>query len=280
MPQPDLNPLPPANTQEPPEASSPEEPTPMLDVHPAHHAASTWRDFFIHIATIVIGLLIAIGLEQTVEYFHHRHLASEAREQLRSEREADEISNEVNIYTTERHQRDLRRDLAILHAVKTHALLPAGPFIIRRIRYLYPEDSWLKIHQSGTINYISEDVRNIAYRYVNQDAFMTRASESMEALYHASAVLRGENDPPQITFDNNLTDTRFSRALVASHETLSEKAVQQGYASLVEHTDLTKLTPTDIDELERAIKIALVDDDALLTSCFNIKRNLQNNPVK
>jgi hypothetical protein len=56
--------------------------------------------------------------------------------------------------------------------------------------------------------------------------------------------------------------------------------VQQGYASLVEHTDLTKLTPTDIDELERAIKIALVDDDALLTSCFNIKRNLQNNPVK
>jgi hypothetical protein len=280
MPQPDLNPLPPANTQEPPEASSPEEPTPMLDVHPAHHAASTWRDFFIHIATIVIGLLIAIGLEQTVEYFHHRHLASEAREQLRSEREADEISNEVNIYTTERHQRDLRRDLAILHAVKAHAPLPAGPFIIRRIRYLYPEDSWLKIHQSGTINYISEDVRNIAYRYVIQDAFTTRANEGMEALYHASAVLRGENDPPQITFDNNLTDARFGKALVASHETLSEEAVQQGYASLVEHTDLTKLTPTDIDELERAIKIALVDDDALLTSCFNIKRNLQNNPVK
>ena len=32
----------------------------MLDVHPPHHAANTWRDFFIHIATIVIGLLIAI----------------------------------------------------------------------------------------------------------------------------------------------------------------------------------------------------------------------------
>jgi hypothetical protein len=22
----------------------------MLDIHPAHHAATTWRDFFIHIA--------------------------------------------------------------------------------------------------------------------------------------------------------------------------------------------------------------------------------------
>ena len=44
----------------------------MLDVHPPHHAASTWRDFFIHIATIVIGLLIAVALEQTVEFIHHR----------------------------------------------------------------------------------------------------------------------------------------------------------------------------------------------------------------
>jgi len=42
----------------------------MLDVHPPHHAASTWRDFFIHIATIVVGLLIAIALEQTVEAIH------------------------------------------------------------------------------------------------------------------------------------------------------------------------------------------------------------------
>jgi hypothetical protein len=29
----------------------------------------TWKDFFIHIAAIAVGLLIAIGLEQTVEYF-------------------------------------------------------------------------------------------------------------------------------------------------------------------------------------------------------------------
>jgi hypothetical protein len=28
----------------------------MLDVHPAHHAATTWRDFLIRIATIVLGV--------------------------------------------------------------------------------------------------------------------------------------------------------------------------------------------------------------------------------
>jgi hypothetical protein len=39
----------------------------MLDVHPLHSPTHTWKDFFLHIATIVIGLLIAVGLEQTVE---------------------------------------------------------------------------------------------------------------------------------------------------------------------------------------------------------------------
>jgi hypothetical protein len=45
----------------------------MLDVHPPHDKVHTWRDFFIHIATICVGLLIAVGLEQTVEALHHHH---------------------------------------------------------------------------------------------------------------------------------------------------------------------------------------------------------------
>ncbi len=39
----------------------------MPDVHAPHAAVRTWRDFFIHISTITIGLLIAIALEQCVE---------------------------------------------------------------------------------------------------------------------------------------------------------------------------------------------------------------------
>jgi len=57
----------------------------MLDVHPAHHAASTWKDFFIHIATIVLGLIIAVSLEQAVEYFHHRQERRKLEEDLRAE---------------------------------------------------------------------------------------------------------------------------------------------------------------------------------------------------
>ncbi len=59
----------------------------MIEVHPPHENVHTWRQFFIHIAAITIGLLIAIGLEQTVVYFHHRHQLQEARRELTAELE-------------------------------------------------------------------------------------------------------------------------------------------------------------------------------------------------
>ena len=59
----------------------------MLDVHPPEHPAHSWTDFFIHIATIVVGLLIAVGLEQTVEFVHHRYEVRETREALARERD-------------------------------------------------------------------------------------------------------------------------------------------------------------------------------------------------
>jgi hypothetical protein len=59
--------------------------TPMLDVHAPHEAVRTWKDFLIHIATIVIGLLIAVALEQTVEFFHQRYEVAETRAALHEE---------------------------------------------------------------------------------------------------------------------------------------------------------------------------------------------------
>ena len=57
----------------------------MLDVHPPHQPNESWRGFFIHIATITVGLLIAIGLEQTVEYVHHLSQVEEMKGSLRDE---------------------------------------------------------------------------------------------------------------------------------------------------------------------------------------------------
>jgi hypothetical protein len=59
----------------------------MLDVHAPHKSIHTWKDFCVHSATITVGLLIAIGLEQMVEAIHHRHQRDFLEEQMFHEAE-------------------------------------------------------------------------------------------------------------------------------------------------------------------------------------------------
>lgn len=57
----------------------------MLDVHPPEHGIHGARDFLVHLLTITVGLLIALGLEQAAEAMHHRHEREEAETTIRSE---------------------------------------------------------------------------------------------------------------------------------------------------------------------------------------------------
>jgi len=97
----------------------------VIDVHDAHHAASSWKEFFVHIATIVLGLLIAVGLEQGVEFIHHRYEVAETRRALEIERRIN--INHFAMQTEEFHRfvPKLETDLAIFQFLKAHPHAPA-----------------------------------------------------------------------------------------------------------------------------------------------------------
>jgi len=62
----------------------------MLDVHPPHESAHSVGDFFLHLFTITIGLLIAVGIEGAVTRHEHKKLADEARETMHAEIQRNE----------------------------------------------------------------------------------------------------------------------------------------------------------------------------------------------
>src|ERR1700722_2087401 len=66
MPEPMPNPPPETSAAEEAAAVRTEEP-PMIDIHPPHESVHSWKDVFIHLGIITVGLLIAISLEQGVE---------------------------------------------------------------------------------------------------------------------------------------------------------------------------------------------------------------------
>jgi hypothetical protein len=93
----------------------------LLDVHPPHHAASGWRDFFTHLFTITIGLLIALSLEGLVDWQHNRHLVHEAEASLYGEIKSNAAGMDDTIADLHKQQAVLKQDVAVLKVItKTH----------------------------------------------------------------------------------------------------------------------------------------------------------------
>ena len=58
-----------------------------MEVHAPHEKVHTWRDFFVHVGIMTVGLFIALSLESLVEHVHHLHIVREARENIHLELE-------------------------------------------------------------------------------------------------------------------------------------------------------------------------------------------------
>jgi hypothetical protein len=96
----------------------------MIDVHPPHQAVHTWKDFLIHMSAICLGLLIAIGLEQSVEHIHHSRERHQLREDLRTQAEGQvPLLHQNQIAWAE----SIAWNRAVLHAGRDVA--PSGGFV-------------------------------------------------------------------------------------------------------------------------------------------------------
>lgn len=131
----------------------------MLDVHPPHEGIHTWKQYLLHMSTIVLGLLIAIGLEQSVEAIHRARERSELRESLR--RDAEEAiraaKGSEDADGPSIHWLNERRQL-IDDALATHkpltAPLPRAP----HVNSVQPSDpAWDAAKSSGLLSLLTQD---------------------------------------------------------------------------------------------------------------------------
>jgi len=97
---------------------------PMIEVHAPHEAVHSWKDAFIHIAIIVVGLLIAVGLEQTVEWVHHRQEVAKVRVELRAERETNKETFKRETANWRWETAELENNLMVLAYLQQHPGTP------------------------------------------------------------------------------------------------------------------------------------------------------------
>ena len=228
----------------------------MLDVHPPEHAAHSWRDFCIHIATIVIGLLIAVGLEQTVEYFHHRDQAHEAREQLLAETDLNRKHVVSQLSLVELHERWLMQDLALIEHLRAHQLLPNDHFRYFRRANSFTTSAWSSAQATGITNYLPRQEVIAWERCYRVQANIDEYSIAAKAdLVKATSVLNSAYGP------QHLTAAQF---LVQEKSINDDAESQSGNMENLASADLLRLNPRQLDELERGLQLALSQDDQLI----------------
>ncbi len=177
----------------------------MLDVHPPHETAHTWRDFFIHIATIVIGLLIAIGLEQSVEAIHHHHQREELISNFRGECER-------NIQLADRNLAAMQNDRAWqqtwLDALRKSSLNPGIATVVLPARPIanhydgVTRSVWTIAKSNGTAALLPETLAEMYDRtdHESDEAYVS-ADHYTAALRHLGNLARadGFSANPRVT---------------------------------------------------------------------------------
>ncbi len=163
---------------------------PMIEVHAPHESVHTWKDVFIHIGIVTVGLLIAIGLEQTVEYFHHRHQVAETREALRIERKINIVRFQMETEEMRRFVPQLKMNLSIYQYLKEHPGAPKekwpGKLHLYSYNANYIDAVWRTAQSSDVLQYMPQDeVRKLSSFYYAlktlNDLSMTKVDAKRES---------------------------------------------------------------------------------------------------
>jgi hypothetical protein len=89
-----------------------------LDVHAPHNPIHGVKDFLLHLLTITVGLLIAVGIEGCVELHREHKLVNEARATMRDEIEHNSDQMKGALGKLEKQRVALEKDLATLKRIQ------------------------------------------------------------------------------------------------------------------------------------------------------------------
>jgi hypothetical protein len=240
----------------------------MLDVHPPEHTPHSWRDFFIHIATIVVGLLIAVGLEQGVEAIHHHHQVKHTRELLAEEMDHNRRIAKQAVYVLKMHEAYLFADLPVIERIRTHQLAPTDILVLWHPHPVFEDSAWNAMHGTDASALISyEELRDYGTVYTMQHEYYTVEEGMTDDLMKAgTAVYHSSSD--RFNFDHAKTIPRDWAYGVAGDANAREAFENQAPNA----TQLSRLTPAEVDRLEKAIQEAIYSDDSLLSRCFVLQQ--------
>lgn len=165
----------------------------MLDVHAPHEGIHGVKDFFLHLFTITIGLLIALGLENAAEAIHHRHQRREAEETIRRELEENR-KGMVEAQATIRKELDgMVRVLTFVEERNAGRPGDGSGLALNYNEQPLQDSAWRTAASTGVLSYMDyNEVQRFSLAYKEQEMFELLQQETLdEYLQLESYVVKG-----------------------------------------------------------------------------------------
>ena len=150
-----------------------------MDIEAPHGPIETWKDFFIHLCIITLGLLIALGLEGTVAHFHERSLVKEARANIRTEVVDNQKSIEASMKATSQEKENMQNLLDYLELMKKNPAAHGSAEINFHMTNLN-RASWNTAAATGAFGFMPyRDVKRYEDIYDSQNEFLLSQQQAM-----------------------------------------------------------------------------------------------------
>lgn len=166
-----------------------------MENHVPREGVHSFKQFILEVAMIVLGVLIALAVEQVRERFHERKIAHEARENFRREIELERKA--LNFYFD--HVQAPRDSLQkFLAAEGSGKRAPRAPYEVPQWQYL-PSGAWEAAAATQAFSYM-EPAEVQAYSLVHTGQVMfNRFAEQLQPVL---ADLEGFNDRNSLTVED------------------------------------------------------------------------------
>jgi len=167
-----------------------------MEVHPPHQPIHSWRDFFIHLITITIGLLIALSLEGLVEVVHHHNLVQEARADLRSEMTSNHSRVAGNLAELRADEKRIAANIKVLRAVQGGTKLTGKNEVVYSFSWSSLGNSaWKTAATSGALVYLNFEIeRDLADVYAMQDDIVSANALRLQRDHSLAGAQMGIQD--------------------------------------------------------------------------------------
>lgn len=162
-------------------------------------------DFLLHLLTITIGLLIALGLEGTMEWRHHRTLVHEAEAGISGEIAQNSKTLASLRQQIKDQQKQLDDDLATVAQMRAHPAAPHPQITLAFSLHYFDDVAWKTAQSTGAFAYMPYDDANTYSKiYDVQDEAVDVEKQAVDDVMSSASFISTQPDnwkPTPAQFD-------------------------------------------------------------------------------